>query len=206
MPAIKNEQRFGKVPRLTVRHADGTETHIWESRAIYDYVASELGFLPSNPLARADVNSLVFSLTRSLTSLPAMPIETVEARTAYLAKLRDIKIPEILEYHEKYLMEKKSAGPYYGGQKILLPDVLLYTIWLRLVMIFDDNYISAQRWPHLARIIDACETGRPGEIARSWDAQFDGRYGTSLTNSRISEFDFFTRRLMYNAEQAKWVL
>ncbi|KAH7088630.1 hypothetical protein BKA62DRAFT_627255 [Auriculariales sp. MPI-PUGE-AT-0066] len=206
MPAIKNEQRFGKVPRLTVRHADGTETHIWESRAIYDYVASELGFLPTNPLARADVNSLVFSLYEILDIIACNAVNS-EARTAYLAKLRDIKIPEILEYHEKYLTEKKSAGPYYGGEKVhSAPGRLLYTIWLRLVMMFDDNYISAQRWPHLARIIDACETGRPGEIARSWDAQFDGRYDTSLTNSRISEFDFFTRRLMYNAEQAKWVL
>ncbi|KAH7090158.1 hypothetical protein BKA62DRAFT_101009 [Auriculariales sp. MPI-PUGE-AT-0066] len=122
MPAIKNEQRFGKVPRLTVRHADGTETHIWESRAIYDYVASELGFLPSNPLARADVNSLVFSLYEILDIIACnASIETVEARTAYLAKLRDIKIPEILGYHEKYLMEKESAGPYYGGQKHLAP-------------------------------------------------------------------------------------
>ncbi|KAH7090160.1 hypothetical protein BKA62DRAFT_67333 [Auriculariales sp. MPI-PUGE-AT-0066] len=187
--SIKGEQLFGKIPRLTVKTSDGKETHLWESRAIHEYLAVQFGLLPTNDeFARAHLNSFVFSIYEIFDSVFALSsMQTPEARKEYWTALRDTKIPASLAYHEKYLASKAASGPYYAGDKITLPDVVLFAQSYRFAEMFGENaVISEAKTPHLYKLVNACNGGKLGETVRSWEVDF-------------------ARKPRFDHEQFKWI-
>ncbi|KAH7092738.1 hypothetical protein BKA62DRAFT_785898, partial [Auriculariales sp. MPI-PUGE-AT-0066] len=118
-PAIKQEQRFGKIPRLTIRSPDGNVRYIWESRSINEYLAATFGFLPREEFARADVMSYVLSLNEISDAMGNISLfADLDARRAHWYKLRDSTIPEALAYHERALATKTTDGPFYTGRNV----------------------------------------------------------------------------------------
>ncbi|EJD38235.1 hypothetical protein AURDEDRAFT_154150 [Auricularia subglabra TFB-10046 SS5] len=175
---LKAEQRFGRVPRLTVKTPDGTVQHIWESRAIQAYIADAFDLVSpgTEALARADVVSTVFSLYEAqdrLALLQAMP--TRELRKAVFDLALNDRLPATFTAHEKLVV-----GPFYYGEKMLFPDLVLYALYLRFEETFGKGRLINERdTPKLWQIVQACEKGRPGAYARErrdwgtrkWDAE-----------------------------------
>ncbi|KAH7104388.1 hypothetical protein BKA62DRAFT_694541 [Auriculariales sp. MPI-PUGE-AT-0066] len=176
--SVKNDQLFGKLPCLTVKQADGSETKLWESRAIHEYLADELDLLPKEKHARAEFNSLTFSIYEAIDTVGTMSsLPTPELRKEYFASLRDAKLPDILSWHEKYLAAKNKSGPYYGGDKITFPDVVLYSQSFKWKEMFGEaNPLNEEKTPRLLKLVKACEEGKLGEAVRNWETkEFPGR-------------------------------
>ncbi|KAH7092758.1 hypothetical protein BKA62DRAFT_834668 [Auriculariales sp. MPI-PUGE-AT-0066] len=166
---VKTVQLFGKVPRLTVTESDGKETSIWESRAINEYLAVQLGFLPKNDeLERSHLNSFACSVYEITDKVNALQTHaTPEERKAYWTRLLEI-VPERLKWHERYLASK-TDGPFYAGDKITLPDIVLYVQWTRWTEMFpEDAIINNEATPNLLKLVETCHNGPVGEIVQGW--------------------------------------
>ncbi|KAH7090062.1 hypothetical protein BKA62DRAFT_776720 [Auriculariales sp. MPI-PUGE-AT-0066] len=165
---IKPFQRFGKTPRLTIKEEDGSVKYIWESRAINEYLAAKLGFLPhGDEYARADVMSYVHSLNELAEAMNFIGIiPNLDDRRSYWTKLHDATIPDALEYHERAV-----AGPFYGGTSLTLPDIVLYALVQRMRSMFSDAdgwFFNASKTPKLAALVESCDKGTMGGVVRGW--------------------------------------
>ncbi|KAJ7595176.1 hypothetical protein C8J56DRAFT_1042276 [Mycena floridula] len=158
-PLIKAEQQFGHVPRLTVTYADGTSKMIWESLAIELYLGEKLGLLPIDCIEKAQSISIITSLhflrdTVSLTDrLPP------EIRAAMHDKHISDTIPNCLKWHEALL--EKSSGTHYAGNSIMLPDLILATLYLR----YRDMYGDRNPVTKFPKTMKAVETILSGTVA-----------------------------------------
>lgn len=49
----------------------------------------------------------------------------------------------------------------------MLPDLALYILWLRLELVFGPGeIINAEKTPNILKLIQACDSSKPGEYAR----------------------------------------
>ncbi|KZV88608.1 hypothetical protein EXIGLDRAFT_678800 [Exidia glandulosa HHB12029] len=167
---IKHEQRFGKVPRLTVKKPDGTVSYVWESKAIHEYLAEVFNLLPdgasSDPLLRAECMSNIHSLYEQMDRLMMMRImPTLELRKVVRDMSVADKLPKALEYHEKIVAQ--SGGTYYFGNKLTLPDLILYALNVRFKRYFGEGVlINETVTPSLYKLVQSLEAGKPGEYVR----------------------------------------
>ncbi|KAH7092754.1 hypothetical protein BKA62DRAFT_723186 [Auriculariales sp. MPI-PUGE-AT-0066] len=173
---LKDEQLFGKVPRLTIKSENGTETRLWESAAITGYLAAKFGFLPQDELTRAHLNSFVCSLYEIADACGLLQtFPTPELRKEYWIKLRDVRLPEMFKWHEKYLAARAADGLYYAGDKITLPDLVLFTQFFRCNLLFGDaSPISETQTPQILKLIKSFEFGKIGDGVRRFASEFEG--------------------------------
>ena len=93
--------------------------NLWESRPINEYLALELGFLPKDALARADLLSFVYSIYEVGDAFGATSVHsTPELRKEYWLKTRETTLNSALTWHEKYLASRGGNGPFYAGDKV----------------------------------------------------------------------------------------
>jgi len=163
---LKSEQRFGVVPRLTIKSADGTTKYLWESVAIDAYLAETFNLLPSTSFERADAMSIVYSLREladkvsSTVKLPSVE-ERGKAHRTHIAQT----IPNHLKWHEEII--ERNGGIYYYNDKVLLPDLVITALYLRYKDMYgDENPINATNTPKIARLVETILAGKIGTWAR----------------------------------------
>ncbi|KZV87508.1 glutathione s-transferase variant 2 [Exidia glandulosa HHB12029] len=167
---IKEEQRFGHIPKLTVKAPDGSVVHIWESKAIHNYLADIFDLLPegahTSAVKRAECFSNVFSLYEYMDRLSMIRVmPTLELRKEVRELAMSDKLPKALQYHEKLVAQ--SGGPYYYGKKMTLPDLILYALNVRFnIYIGEAVLINEAVTPHLHKLVQTLDAGRAGEYVR----------------------------------------
>ncbi|KAH7096604.1 hypothetical protein BKA62DRAFT_719153 [Auriculariales sp. MPI-PUGE-AT-0066] len=186
MDAIKADQRFGKVPRLTIKAADGSEKHLWESRAIQEYIADVFNLFPSSdPFDRADSIAFVCSLYEIFDMFQAIWLyPSLDARRMFWTRLKNERVLQTLRHHEKHLAINSASGMFYHGTRyttctsvvvgmrahfpqIHLPDLVLYALWLRLETMFGQgSIVNEVNTPQISKLVQACDAGKPGEWAK----------------------------------------
>ncbi|KAJ7598385.1 hypothetical protein C8J56DRAFT_165521 [Mycena floridula] len=161
---LKAEQKFNQMPRLTVKKADDTSVHIWESIAIELYLAEKLGLVSTDLLERTNALGIVLSL-RGLqdTVSGAVILQDVAQRAAKHEKFIAETIPNTLKAHEAIL--GKSGGIYYEGDRATLPDLALLSVYLR----YRDMYAERNpvtNFPKIMKVVDTLLAGKLGEYER----------------------------------------
>jgi len=165
-PALKSEQKFGKVPRLSIKSADGTVKHLWESSSIELYLAERFSLLPSSPLERAEVSSVYFSILDLKTKITTtVNLPSFEERGKTHAKHIAETVPGDLKWHEKII--EKNGGTYYYGDKVTLPDLAVTALYLRFKDTYGaENPINATNTPKIAHLVETILKGKVGEWAK----------------------------------------
>jgi hypothetical protein len=135
--AAKADQKFGVLPRLTVKSADGSVKvsswtpyyshgdltiyiviqHLWESVAIEAYLAETFGLLPVAAFERAESMSIVYSLNEMKDKVSnTVNLPTPEERgKVHLTHINET-IPNHLKWHEAII--ERGGGLYYNGNKV----------------------------------------------------------------------------------------
>ncbi|KAJ7598395.1 hypothetical protein C8J56DRAFT_913931 [Mycena floridula] len=164
--AIRNEQKYKHLPRLTVKKADGTSVHLWESLAIELYLGEKHGLLSSDLLERANSIGIVLSLRDLQDKIPGDTVlQDIALRAAKHKNSITETIPNALKLHEAIL--EKSRGIYYEGDKVTLPDLALLAIYLRFRDIYAErNPINATNFPKIAQLVEALLAGKLSEYER----------------------------------------
>ncbi|KAJ7573674.1 hypothetical protein C8J56DRAFT_1065811 [Mycena floridula] len=164
---IKTEQKFGRLPRLDVKKADGTTRSIWESRAIELYLGEKLGLLPTDPFDKAESISILSSLSSLRDTVSKTRIlPSPDLRAARHEKHITETIPEALNWHESII-----AGPYYAGNsssrpiyQITLPDLALLTLHLIYRVQYSDRN-PLIKFPKIRVLVETLLAGKLGEHA-----------------------------------------
>jgi len=162
---MKDQQRFGHLPKLVIHNEDGTTNEIWESVAIENYLAEVLGYYPDGAdlLVKADLQSIRAALLELRDTVRQTMILPKELRADEHKRHIAETIPTYLKYHERLI-----KGPYYYGDKITLVDLTLYHIYLRYVEMYgDENPVTEAAFPKVYNLIKTAEAGKPGDFARN---------------------------------------
>ncbi|KAJ7573675.1 hypothetical protein C8J56DRAFT_1173423 [Mycena floridula] len=156
--SIKAEQKFGRIPRLDVKKADGTTRSIWESIAIELYLGEKLGLLPTDPLDKAESISILSSLNALRDTLTTRNVPSTDRAAAYEKQITET-IPEALKWHENII-----AGPYYAGNSITLPDFALLAQHLAFREMYGDRN-PVLKFPKIKVLVETLLAGKLGEYA-----------------------------------------
>ncbi|KAJ7577451.1 hypothetical protein C8J56DRAFT_1113503 [Mycena floridula] len=162
-PPLKGEQKFGHLPRLDVKKADGTTRSLWESKAIEVYLGEKLGLLSTDLFERAESMSIISSIgALRETVWNVSNLASIELRAAQHEKHITETIPEALEWHEAIIA--KSGGPYYAGKFITLPDLVLLSLHLVFRELYGDGN-PLVKFPKTNGLVETLLSGKLGTHA-----------------------------------------
>jgi glutathione S-transferase len=165
-PTLKADQKFGHIPRLSIKSSDNSVKYLWESAAIEEYLSEKFGLLPSSPFERAESMSIVYSLYELKDKVTAtVNLPTAEERGKAHHTHCTETIPKHLKWHEAIL--ERSGGVYYNGDKVTLPDLALTALFLRYRDMYgDENPINATHVPKITHLVKTLLDGKIGEWAK----------------------------------------